>query len=58
MDFKQMIGEQVRRVRKLRGITQEQLAEQSGLSFSYISDVEKLVIFRWNRRGRLSKLWV
>lgn len=41
MDFKQMVGEQVRRVRKLRGMTQEQLAEQSGLSFSYISDVER-----------------
>ncbi|MUG67289.1 HTH-type transcriptional regulator sinR [Chlamydia abortus] len=41
MDFKQMVGEQIRRIRKLRGMTQEQLAEQSGLSFSYISDVER-----------------
>lgn len=32
MDFKQTVGEQIRRVRKLRGMTREQLAEQSGLS--------------------------
>ncbi|MEK3884954.1 helix-turn-helix transcriptional regulator [Paenibacillus sp. PL2-23] len=41
MEFKYMVGEQIRRVRKLRGMTQEQLAEQSGLSFSYVSDVER-----------------
>jgi transcriptional regulator with XRE-family HTH domain len=41
MDFKQMVGEQIRKIRKLRGMTQERLAEQSGLSFSYISDVER-----------------
>lgn len=41
MEFKQMVGEQIRRVRKLRQMTQEQLAEYSGLSFSYISDVER-----------------
>ena len=40
-DFKQMVGEQVRRIRKSRGITQERLADLSGLSFSYISDVER-----------------
>jgi len=41
MDFKQMVGEQIRKARRLRGMTQERLAEQSGLSFSYISDVER-----------------
>ncbi|SDJ40173.1 helix-turn-helix domain-containing protein [Paenibacillus naphthalenovorans] len=41
MDFKQTVGEQIRRVRKLRGMTREQLAEQSGLIFSYINDVER-----------------
>ena len=41
MDFRQMVGEQIRKARRLRGMTQERLAEQSGLSFSYISDVER-----------------
>ncbi|MNO99546.1 HTH-type transcriptional regulator PuuR [compost metagenome] len=36
-----MVGEQVRRIRKSRGMTQERLADLSGLSFSYISDVER-----------------
>ena len=40
-EFKQMVGEQVRRNRKSRGMTQERLADLSGLSFSYISDVER-----------------
>lgn len=39
--FIQKVGEQVRKIRKLKGLTQEQLAERSGLSFSYISDVER-----------------
>ena len=41
MDFKLLVGEQVRKVRRLRGMTQERLAEQSGLSLSYVSDVER-----------------
>lgn len=40
-DFKQLVGEQIRKTRKLKGMTQERLAERSGLSFSYISDVER-----------------
>lgn len=40
-EFKQMVGEQVRKIRKSRGMTQERLADLSGLSFSYISDVER-----------------
>lgn len=39
--FIQKVGEQVWKLRKLKGLTQEQLAERSGLSFSYISDVER-----------------
>lgn len=39
--FIQMVGERIRSIRKLKGMTQEQLAERSGLSFSYISDVER-----------------
>ncbi|RAV02694.1 helix-turn-helix domain-containing protein [Paenibacillus sp. YN15] len=41
MEFKQLVGEQVRKARKLRGITQEKLAELSGVSLSYLSDVER-----------------
>ncbi|MDO3411486.1 helix-turn-helix transcriptional regulator [Saccharibacillus sp. CPCC 101409] len=40
-DFIRMVGEQIRKHRKLRGLTQERLAEMSGLSFSYVSDVER-----------------
>jgi len=40
-DLKQLVGEQVRKLRKMRGMTQEGLAERSNLSFSYISDVER-----------------
>lgn len=41
VEFKQLVGDQIRSIRKLRGMTQELLAEQSGLSYSYISDVER-----------------
>lgn len=41
VEFKQVVGDQIRKIRKLRGMTQELLAEQSGLSYSYISDVER-----------------
>lgn len=41
VEFKQVVGEQVRKIRKARGLTQEQLAEKSDLSLSYISDVER-----------------
>ncbi|TBL69790.1 helix-turn-helix domain-containing protein [Paenibacillus thalictri] len=40
-DFKKMVGERIRSIRKTRGLTQERLAELSGLSFTYISDVER-----------------
>jgi transcriptional regulator with XRE-family HTH domain len=40
-DFLRLVGEQIRIIRKARGLTQEVLAEKSGLSFSYISDVER-----------------
>ncbi|WP_159887559.1 helix-turn-helix domain-containing protein [Paenibacillus puerhi] len=36
-----LVGEQLRLVRKARGLTQEELAEKCGLSFSYISDIER-----------------
>jgi len=40
-DFLKLVGEQIRYIRKARGLTQESLAERSDLSFSYISDVER-----------------
>lgn len=36
-----MLGEQVRNVRKSRGITLKSLAEQTGLSIGYISQIER-----------------
>lgn len=41
MDMRKLVGDNVRRVRGERGITQEQLAEQSGFSQQYISDLER-----------------
>jgi len=41
MGMKEVVGEQIRKARKVKGMTQERLAELSGLSFSYISDVER-----------------
>jgi len=40
-DFIKLVGEQIRIIRKSRGMTQEELADKSSLSFSYISDVER-----------------
>lgn len=40
-EFKKLVGEQIRKTRKARGLTQERLAERAGLSFSYLSDVER-----------------
>lgn len=34
------IGEQIKRIRKTKGFTQNELAEFSGLSRSYLSDIE------------------
>jgi len=40
-DFKRLVGEQIRNIRKAKGYTQESLADKSGLSFTYISDIER-----------------
>jgi transcriptional regulator with XRE-family HTH domain len=40
-NFLKLVGEQIRFIRKAKGLTQEVLAEKSGLSFSYVSDVER-----------------
>jgi transcriptional regulator with XRE-family HTH domain len=41
MDVVQLLGRNVRRYRKLRGMTQEQLALEAGMERSYVSDLER-----------------
>lgn len=41
MDVVQLLGENVRRYRKLKGMTQEQLAVIAGMERSYVSDLER-----------------
>lgn len=41
MDMRKLVGDNVRRIRQRRGLTQEQLAEASGYSQQYISGLEK-----------------
>ena len=41
MDMRKLVGRNVRAVRQARGMTQEQLAETSGFSQQYISDLER-----------------
>ena len=40
MDIKKELGEKIKRVRKLRDLTQEELAEACDLSCGYISQLE------------------
>ena len=40
MDMRVLVGENVRRTRKLRGLTQEKFAEKSGFSQQYLSSLE------------------
>jgi transcriptional regulator with XRE-family HTH domain len=41
MDMRKLVGGNVRTIRQAKGMTQEQLAEQSGFSQQYISDLER-----------------
>lgn len=41
MDVVQILGENVRHYRKLKGMTQEQLALEAGMERSYVSDLER-----------------
>ena len=41
MDVVQLLGENVRHYRKLKGLTQEQLAAEAGMERSYVSDLER-----------------
>jgi transcriptional regulator with XRE-family HTH domain len=41
MDVVQLLGRNVRHYRKLRGLTQEQLAHEVEMERSYVSDLER-----------------
>lgn len=41
MDVVQLLGANVRRYRKLKGMTQEELAHEAGMERSYVSDLER-----------------
>nr|WP_317893880.1 helix-turn-helix transcriptional regulator [uncultured Sphingomonas sp.] len=41
MDVVQLLGANVRRYRKLAGISQEELALEAGMKRSYVSDLER-----------------
>jgi transcriptional regulator with XRE-family HTH domain len=40
MDMRRLVGQNVRRIREKKGLTQEQFAEISGFSQQYISGLE------------------
>ncbi|OHB38816.1 MAG: transcriptional regulator [Phenylobacterium sp. RIFCSPHIGHO2_01_FULL_70_10] len=41
MDMRRLVGRNVRRIRLQRDLTQEELAERSGFTQQYISDLER-----------------
>jgi len=41
MDLVQLLGENVRRIRKAKGVSQEELALDAGMKRSYLSDLER-----------------
>lgn len=41
MDMRRLVGNNFARLRKVRGLTQEQVEERSGFSQFYISDLER-----------------
>lgn len=41
MDMRRLVGDNVRRLRLERGLTQEQFAASSGFTQQYISDLER-----------------
>lgn len=41
MDMRQLVGRNFARLRREKGLTQEQVEERSGLSQQYLSDLER-----------------
>lgn len=41
MDWAKVVGENVRRLRKERGLTQEQLAMETGIDLTYLGGIER-----------------
>ena len=41
MDMRKLVGQNVKRIRQEKGLTQEQLADLSGFSQQYISGLEQ-----------------
>lgn len=41
MDMRRLVGRNITRIRKGRGLTQEQLADRSGFSQQYLSGLEQ-----------------
>jgi len=41
MDMRKLVGRNFKRLRRQKGLTQEQFAERSGFSQQYVSDLER-----------------
>lgn len=41
MEIKQLIGMRIKHLRRAKGMSQEYLAEKSGISFKYVSSIER-----------------
>ena len=41
VDMRRLVGRNVARIRRAKGLSQEELAEQSGFSQQYLSDLER-----------------
>ena len=41
MDMRKLVGQNLRRIREKKGLTQEQFAEISGFSQQYLSGIER-----------------
>lgn len=52
MDMRLLVGRNAKRIRIARGLTQEELAERSGFSQQYLSDLE-----RGRRNPTIVSLW-